>query len=186
MFSEILLRALPESAILLLNGLMATRGLAVPMPTPIHYPPLKDQAESDNKSMNMSTNATDKPNTKVPMLTPMAEEQTAYKLGSLGAKDPPSSSITNHQDNNPKPSFGDFIEGLKTPIPDDLTSDGNGHSLWSHKLVKRQHDVSSDHEKMTSNPTKWKWLSLTPTMFDEDENEDLNEDNPNDPNCVKI
>ena len=63
----------------------------------------------------MATNSTDKPNTKVPMLMTMAEEQTADKSGGLGAKDLTSSSIADHQDdNNPEPSFGDIIEGLKT------------------------------------------------------------------------
>ena len=50
-----------------------------------------------------------------------------------------------------------------------------------HKLTKREHDLSSDHEKITSNPPNQKELSLTLTKFDEDEEEDLNEDNPNDP-----
>ena len=66
------------------------------MPILIYLLPLKDQAESDNKNMKMPTNSTDKPNMKVPMLMPMAEEQTADKSGSSEARDLPSSSITNH------------------------------------------------------------------------------------------
>ena len=152
------------------------------MSIPIYHLPLQDQVESGNKGVKMLTNSPDKPNTKVPMLTPIAEEQTTDKLGGLGAKDLPYSSITDHQDkNNPKPNSGDFPGGLRSPIPDNHTSHSNGHSLQSHKLMKREHDVSSDHIKMTSNPTKWKWLFLTLTEFDEDKEENSNEDNPNDP-----
>ena len=160
---------------------MVTRASAVPIPIQIYHPPLKDLAESDNKSVKMPTNSTDKPNMKAPMLMPMAEEQTAKKSGSWGVKDLPSSSIPNHQDDNdPKPSFRGFTEGLKTPASKDLASDDNGHFLWSHEPAKREHDPSSDHAKITSNPTKWKWLSLTLIKFDEDDEQDLNEDDPND------
>ena len=46
--------------------------------------------------------------------------------------------------------------------------------------MKRDHDTSSEHDELTSNPTKQKQLFLTLTKFDEDDGEDLNEDDPND------
>ena len=45
--------------------------------------------------------------------------------------------------------------------------------------MKREHDASSEHEKMTSNPAKEKRLFLTLTKFDGDDGEDLNEDDLN-------
>ena len=80
---------------------------------------------------------------------PTAGEQTAEMSDSLGTKDFPSNCIIGHQDDNDsEPIFRDFTGGLKTLVPKDHTSDGNGHSLWSLKVMKREHDVSSDHEKM--------------------------------------
>ena len=48
--------------------------------------------------------------------------------------------------------------------------------------MKREHDVSSENEKMTSDPAKLKWLFLTLIRFDEDDGEDPNEDDLNDTN----
>ena len=151
------------------------------MPILTHHWQLQDQAASGNKSIKMPINFTDKTNTKSLVPMPTAEKQTAGKLGSLSAKDFPSSCITDHQDSNDsQSSFRDFTVGLKTQVPDDHTWDSDDHSLWSHKFVKRKHDASSEHENMTSNLAKQKQLFLTLTQFDEDFGEDHNEDDLND------
>ena len=86
---------------------------------------------------------------------PMAEKETADKSNSSDVKDFSPSCIVDHQNNNDsQPSFVDFTGGLKTAVPDNHTLDGHGHLLQSHKLMMRDHDVSSKHEKMTSNPAK--------------------------------
>ena len=136
---------------------MATRGVVILMPILTHHLPSQDQAESGNKSVKIPTNFTDKPNTKVLGSMSMAEKQTASKSDGLGTKGFSSSCIIDHRDNNnSQPSFGGSTGGFKTPVPDNHTSDGDGYSLQSHKLMKREPDVPSEHENTTSNPTKQK------------------------------
>ena len=177
---EISVKTPPKSSILLSTGLMATRGAFIPMPILIQHPPLQDQAKSGNRSMKTPTNFTDEPNTKALALMPMVEKQAAGESGGLGTKHFPSSCIIDYQDNNDSQlSFRDFTGGLKTPVPNGYMSDSDGHPLQSHKLMKREHDASSQHEKMNSNATKQVQLFLTLTEFDEDNGEDPNEDDQN-------
>ena len=46
--------------------------------------------------------------------------------------------------------------------------------------MKREHDASPEHDEATSSPTKWKWLFIMLTEFDEEYGEDLNEHDPDD------
>ena len=118
----------------------------------------------------------------MPASTSTVKKQTAAKLGGSGAKDFPSTCINDHHNNNDsQPSLRDFTGGLKTPVPNDHSLGSDGHSLQCHKCVKGEHDVSSEHDQVTtSNPAKWKWLFLTLTKFDEDDGEDPNGDDLND------
>ena len=77
--TEILVKALPESAILLSTGLMVTRGVVIPMPIPINHPSWQNQAESGNKSVKMPTDFTEDLIMKMPASTSKAEKQTVGK-----------------------------------------------------------------------------------------------------------
>ena len=139
----------PESAILLSTSLMVNRRVVIPMSILTYHPPWQDQAESGNKSMKIPTDFTDEPNTKMPISMSTAEKQTAGKLGDSGAKDFPSSCIYDYHNNNDfQPSLWNFTWGLWTPVPNHHSSDGDGHLLQSHKLMKREHDASSEHDEM--------------------------------------
>ena len=109
------------------------------MPILTYYPPWQDQAESGNKCVKTLTDFMDKLKTKMPASTSTAEKQTAGKLGGSDAKDIPSSCINDHQDNtNSLPSFGDFTGGLKTPVPNDHSTDCDDCLLQYHKLMKEE------------------------------------------------
>ena len=73
--TEILVKTLPKSAILLSTGLVVTRGAVIPMPILAYHPPWQDQAESGNKSMKMPTDIMDEPNTKMTESTSTAENR---------------------------------------------------------------------------------------------------------------